>query len=111
MRWACRWFRETKASEEDGPDADLVSVFGIGWIASIVRVAGALMHHETFGAEQTLALFCVFLLSWLLLKPFVTLARPGQRASVPETEPIHPKVSQVRSRSHDACDERGGPHS
>jgi hypothetical protein len=101
----------TRAQEPEAalPDADLVPVFGIVWIASLVRVAGAVAFHETFGTEQTLALFCVLLLPWLLLEPLGTLARRSRHVAVPETEASPPKPTLVHSRSRHACDERRGP--
>jgi hypothetical protein len=102
----------TRAQEPEAalPDADLVPVFGIVWIASLVRVAGAVAFHETFGTEQTLALFCVLLLPWLLLEPLGTLARRSRYAAMSETEVIPPpQPTLVHSRSRHAGDERRGP--
>jgi hypothetical protein len=65
--WTPNWFPRKKASEQRLLDADLLPVFAIVWIASVVRVAGAVTLHETFGVEATVALFCVLLLPWLLL--------------------------------------------
>ena len=110
-RWAQRWFSRTRESEEGFLDADLLPVFGIAWIASVVRVAGAVVLHETFGAEQTLALFCVLLLPWSLLEPLGALARRRRYGAEPETEEIRPKLALVHSQSRYACDERGGPPS
>lgn len=36
-----------------------MAVFLVGWIASVARVAGAVVSSETFGAEPTIALFFV----------------------------------------------------
>jgi hypothetical protein len=55
---------------DDGPldeDRDLAPLFFMVWVASLVRVLGALLHEETFGTEATLALLFVAALPW----PFV----------------------------------------
>jgi hypothetical protein len=36
------------------------------WLASVVRVVGALVRHEAFGAEETLALLAIFAVPFLL---------------------------------------------
>ena len=74
-----RWFRQTKKAEDDRPDADLLPVFGIVWLASLVRVAGAVVQHETFGTEPTLALFCVLVLPCSLLAHLVSPPRGSFR--------------------------------
>lgn len=49
-------------------DSDLVPIAVILWIASAARVILAVLHHETFGAEATFALFCAVLLPVFVLK-------------------------------------------
>ena len=104
MRRAGRWLRATKESEEEAPDADLVVAFGIVGIASLARVAAAIMHHETFGAEPTLALLCVLLISWLLLEPHVARAWRGRggarnRNHSSETGPAPPALTPRMRRA------------
>ena len=50
-------------------DRDLVPLFVLAWIASMVRVVGAFVRAETFGTEPTLALLFVLVLPCLLGKP------------------------------------------
>ena len=48
------------ADDNDGKlDRDLLPLFVLAWIASAVRVAGALLRTETFGTEPTLALLFI----------------------------------------------------
>jgi hypothetical protein len=55
-----------QAVESDRPDGDLVAVLFGFWVISVVRVAGGILHYETFGAEATLALLAVLLVPLLL---------------------------------------------
>jgi len=41
------------------PDSYTVLPFALFWMISFIRVVGAAMHRETFGAEATLALLVV----------------------------------------------------
>jgi hypothetical protein len=55
-----------EASEE--PDRErLHPVFVLVWVASLVRVVGALVRHEVFGTEATLALMTLVGVSWYAL--------------------------------------------
>jgi len=45
---------------------DLWVVGGLVWVASLVRVGVALVQHEVFGAEATLAAISVVALPWLM---------------------------------------------
>jgi hypothetical protein len=56
-------------------DRDLVPFFVIVWIASIVRVWGAVTRSETFGAEPTLALLFVLGMPWVLTRALTPLVR------------------------------------
>jgi hypothetical protein len=47
-------------------DRELRLVIGIFWVISVVQVAGALLRHEVFGAETTLALMAVLGLPCLI---------------------------------------------
>ena len=47
-------------------DRDILPVFVALWVASAIRLAIALMHHETFGTELTLAFITVVLVPVLL---------------------------------------------
>jgi hypothetical protein len=61
------------AHEAPAPDEDLWPVLAAMWVASAVRVAGALWMHQVFGAEATLAL------AMLLLGPCLVRHRLGAR--------------------------------
>ncbi len=69
-------------------DVDLAPILLILWTCSVVRVALALTHHETFGAELTLAAMAVLglpflgreLLADLLARAFGRLA-PTRRGA------------------------------
>lgn len=50
-------------------DRDLFPVLFILWIPSVSRVAAALMHHETFRAQATLALIFAVLIPCLAVWP------------------------------------------
>jgi hypothetical protein len=52
--------------QPEAADWDLLLIGGLLWISSGAQVALAFAAHETFGAEATLALACVFGLPWLL---------------------------------------------
>jgi hypothetical protein len=60
------WRRPAGDDDDAKLDRDLLPLFALAWIASIVRVAGALVRAETFGTEPTLALLFVLGLPWLL---------------------------------------------
>ncbi len=49
-------------------DTDLVPIAVVLWIATVARVILAVLHHETFGAEATFALFCSALLPWFVYR-------------------------------------------
>ena len=51
--------RATGDEEERCPDGDLLPVFLVLWLGSIVRVVIALMRHEHFGTETSLAVLAV----------------------------------------------------
>jgi hypothetical protein len=57
--------RPDRDDDDKKVDRDLLPLFVVAWIASIVRVVGALVTAETFGTEPTLALFFVLGLPWL----------------------------------------------
>jgi hypothetical protein len=48
------------------PDGELMPVLSIFWIASIVRVALGVAHHETFATEGTLAFLAVLAVPYLM---------------------------------------------
>jgi len=50
-------------------DSDLRPIAWFLWVGSVVRVALALAHRETFDIEATLALFCVIGLPLLFQRP------------------------------------------
>jgi hypothetical protein len=50
-------------------DSDLRPIAWVLWLGSVVRVALALWHRETFDIEATLALFCVIGLPLLFRRP------------------------------------------
>ena len=49
-------------------DSDLVPIAVVLWFAAVARVILAVLHHETFGAEATFALFCAALLPWFVYR-------------------------------------------
>jgi hypothetical protein len=49
-------------------DADVLIAMGVIWIVSVVRVAGAAVHREVFGAEATLAFLSMFVIPWLVVR-------------------------------------------
>ena len=53
---------------ERSPDIDLIVAAGLLLTASLARVVGAFLHHETFGPEATLALMTVAGLPWIVLR-------------------------------------------
>ena len=56
----------TAADEDDRcPDAELIPVFSVLWLASILRVALGIAEHERFGSEGTLAFAAIFVLPFL----------------------------------------------
>lgn len=57
---------EENGSAEPNPNQDLLPVFAVVWIASVVRVVGGVMGHETFEIEPTLAFLSVLLVPVLL---------------------------------------------
>lgn len=48
-------------------DRDLLPMWVLLWVAAALRVAVAMLHHETFRAEATLALIVAALVPWLVL--------------------------------------------
>ena len=56
------------AEDERYPDSDLWPVFIVFWLASVVCVVVALLRHETFGTEATLAALAIVLVPWLMLR-------------------------------------------
>ncbi len=60
--------RDTRTAWEGASVPAVVALF---WLISLVRVVGALLRHEVFGAEATLALTAVLAL------PFVLFGRRG----------------------------------
>jgi hypothetical protein len=67
-------------------DGDLAVTMLVFWIASVVRVAGAFMRHEVFGAEASLAFMSVLVVPWVFGRALlrsrrrpisVTPAQPG----------------------------------
>jgi hypothetical protein len=49
-------------------DSDLRPIAVVLWLASAIRVALAVFHDESFGAESTLALGCILVLPLLALR-------------------------------------------
>lgn len=50
-------------------DRDLLPIWVLLWVAAASRVVVALVRHESFWAEATLALIVVALIPWLLWSP------------------------------------------
>ncbi|MBV9946295.1 MAG: hypothetical protein JOZ69_05570 [Myxococcales bacterium] len=59
---------ETPRRPEPARDADLLFIALVFWVVSVVRAAGALFRHETFGAESTLALAAAVAIPWVVLR-------------------------------------------
>ena len=61
---------EPAANADEGvdvcPDGELVPILSVFWIASIVRVALGIAHHETFAIEGTLAFLFVLAVPYLM---------------------------------------------
>jgi Flp pilus assembly protein TadB len=49
-------------------DSDLRPVAIVVWLASVIRTALTLVHHEAFGVEATLAFVCAVFLPFLILR-------------------------------------------
>lgn len=58
---------QSPSSAAAGLDADLLPLAILLWVGSAVRVGYALLHHEVFRTEATLALACMALIPWLLV--------------------------------------------
>ena len=68
---------EAKRTDEgSSPDRDLFAVLALFWAISLTRVAIGLVHHETFGAEGTLAFLAVLLVPWLVKDARASLYLP-----------------------------------
>lgn len=52
-------------------DRDLLPIWALLWLAAASRVAVAMVHHEIFRAEATLALIVVALIPGLVLSPCI----------------------------------------
>jgi hypothetical protein len=48
------------------PDGELMPIFCVFWVASIARVALGVVHHETFGAQGSVAFLAVLAIPYLL---------------------------------------------
>ncbi len=49
-------------------DRDLWLAFGLFWLVSVIRVSAALLRHEVFGTESSLAVLVILFLPALLLR-------------------------------------------
>jgi hypothetical protein len=57
-------------SEKDAfPDADVLALLGLFWLASVARIGAAIARHEIMGAEATLAGLAALLLLPLFKEP------------------------------------------
>jgi hypothetical protein len=65
-------------------DGDVAAILVVFWIASVVRVVGAAMHHEVFGAEASLAFMSVLAVPWALGR---AVLRRRRRADVATQSP------------------------
>ena len=65
--------------EPDEPFQErLHPVFVIVWAASLARIAGAVYSHEVLGAEATLALMTVVVITWYAVAVRMRARRPGR---------------------------------
>jgi hypothetical protein len=72
------------------PERDLKVLLAVFWLISAVRAVGALVRHEVFGAEATMALVAVLVLPWLALRPSpdeAPLADPALPRPIPFVRP------------------------
>ena len=75
-------FRPTAPDKGGGRgEPELLVVLALFWVVSLVRVVGAIVRHEGFGAEATLALMAVLAIPWLTLGRYAERRVP--RASRP----------------------------
>jgi hypothetical protein len=49
-------------------DGDVLVAMVVLWIASVVRVAGAVVRHEVFGTESSLAFLSAVIVPWVLVR-------------------------------------------
>jgi len=76
-------------------DHDLLAMGSILWLVAAGRVVVALLHHETFRADATLALIITALIPWLALSPMAQRWRgrdsvepgSGRRGALPRSRP------------------------
>ena len=75
--------RTLPVSRTEPAGGRLASAVGIGLFLSLslVRVVGALINHEVFGTEATLALFATLGAAWML----ASMARGARRSSRSES--------------------------
>jgi len=66
------------AQEASLGTAVLVAAFVV-WVASVVRVVGSFVHHESFGAEPTLAFVMALLMTRVLAAPLVARIAHSRR--------------------------------
>jgi hypothetical protein len=66
-RFAARPHLAHPPGRVQGEEAVLVATFAVFWLVSLVRVVGALVRHEVFAGESTLALIVLFAVPWLLV--------------------------------------------
>lgn len=65
------------ASGADGlaGDVDILPALAVVWVASALRVAGAMWMRETFGVEATLALATCLVITGTVVGPWMTRRR------------------------------------
>jgi hypothetical protein len=60
-------------------DADILLALSALWVVSVIRVVGASVHREVFGAEATLAFLSMFAIPWLAVRARLPRPRPDAR--------------------------------
>jgi hypothetical protein len=64
--------------ERSTAEPDVLFAAGIFWLVSLVRVVGAFLRHETFGAEATLGLMAIIFIPLLLVRRERSTPGPGK---------------------------------
>ena len=76
------------------PDGDLVPLYAVVWVASLARVVVAMIHHEPFGTEVTVAALATVLFPLLLLASIRWLLRQLWRHRT-ETDATEDKLGAI----------------
>ena len=75
-------------------DGDVVVAMLVLWIASVVRVAGAVARHEVFGTEASLAFLSAVIVPWVLVRWVFQWLIDRRKGPLPE--PSRPPLRLVK---------------